>query len=153
MAGGRSADSRVAGDRAIRSGVHAASALDHALGAPDAPREIAERVEAVGVTKARLPLLTVVMLGVLAGGFIGLGALYFTVVVSDPTVGFAAGRVLGGVAFSLGLFLVVVAGDPQHDQAATVGQTPLPANGQRLGKLRQPGSDRRVARHAPVAAR
>jgi formate/nitrite transporter len=51
-----------------------------------------------------------VMLGVLAGGFIGFGALYFMIVASDPTLGFAARRVLGGVVFSLGLLLVVVAG-------------------------------------------
>ncbi len=51
-----------------------------------------------------------VTLGILAGGFIGLGALYFTVVASDPSLGFAASRVLGGLAFSFGLILVVVAG-------------------------------------------
>jgi formate transporter len=74
------------------------------------PNEIAARVENVGVAKARLPLLSMAMLGVLAGAFIGLGALYFVIVKSDPTIGFAAGQVLGGVVFSLGLVLVVVAG-------------------------------------------
>ena len=74
------------------------------------PKEIAERVENIGVTKARLPLLTVATLGVLAGGFIGLGALYFTLVTSDSSLGFAASRLLGGLTFSLGLILVVVAG-------------------------------------------
>ena len=74
------------------------------------PKEIAERVETVGVAKARLPLLPMVMLGVLAGAFIGLGALFYVLVVSDPTLGFAMARVLGGVVFSLGLLLVVVAG-------------------------------------------
>lgn len=74
------------------------------------PKEIAEHVESVGVTKANLPVLSMVALGVLAGGFIGLGAMYFTLVVSDATLGFALSRVLGGVAFSLGLILVVVAG-------------------------------------------
>jgi formate transporter len=73
-------------------------------------KEIAAKVEAVGVTKARLPLLAMCMLGMCAGGFIGLGALYYTLVVSDPALSFAANRVLGGVAFSLGLILVVVAG-------------------------------------------
>ncbi len=63
------------------------------------PREIAERVENVGVAKARLPLLQLAMLGMLAGAFIGLGALYFTLVTSDATLGFAAARVLGGVTF------------------------------------------------------
>lgn len=75
-----------------------------------APAEIAERVETVGVAKARLPLLQTVLLGMLAGAFIGLGALYFLLVSSDNTLSFAASRVLGGVVFSLGLLLVVVAG-------------------------------------------
>ena len=77
---------------------------------PYSPREIAELVENVGIVKARLPLLQLAMLGMLAGAFIGLGALYFTLVTSDATLGFAAARVLGGVTFSLGLLLVIVAG-------------------------------------------
>ena len=75
-----------------------------------APNEIAERVETIGVAKARLPLTTQVVLGILAGGFVGLGALFFTLVTSDTDLGFAASRLLGGVTFSLGLILVVVAG-------------------------------------------
>lgn len=74
------------------------------------PAQIAEKIEQVGVSKARLPLLQMVLLGMLAGAFISLGALYFVLVVSDNTLGFAASRVLGGVVFSLGLLLVVVAG-------------------------------------------
>ena len=74
------------------------------------PRQIAERVQGAGVAKARMPLLPLATLGVLAGVFIGLGSLYFVVVVSDPTLGFASSRLLGGLAFSLGLLLVVVAG-------------------------------------------
>ena len=75
-----------------------------------APKEIAAKVETVGVAKARLPLLTMLMLSILAGAFIGLGALYFVIVRSDPTLGYATAQVLGGVVFSLGLLLVVVAG-------------------------------------------
>ena len=75
-----------------------------------APKEIAARVRDVGVGKARLPLLTLALLGVLAGAFIGLGALMFTLVASDASLGFAASRLLGGLAFSLGLVLVTVAG-------------------------------------------
>ena len=75
-----------------------------------APAEIARRVEEVGVAKARLPLLQTAMLGMLAGAFIALGALYFTLVASDAALGFAATRIAGGVVFSLGLLLVVVAG-------------------------------------------
>jgi formate/nitrite transporter len=75
-----------------------------------APREIAARVSEVGVGKARLPLLTTLLLAVLAGAFIGLGALMYTLVASDASLGFAAKRLLGGLAFSLGLILVTVAG-------------------------------------------
>ena len=74
------------------------------------PKEIAGRVNDFCVVKARLPLLTMWMLGMLAGAFIGLGSLYFTLVVSDASLGFTAARVAGGVCFSLGLLLVVVAG-------------------------------------------
>ena len=74
------------------------------------PKEIAARVETVGVTKARLPLLTMLMLGILAGAFIGLGSLGFVIVKSDASLGFAIAQLLGGAVFSLGLFLVLVAG-------------------------------------------
>jgi formate/nitrite transporter len=74
------------------------------------PRQIAERLEALCVAKAATPLLSLAMLGVLAGAFIGLGALYSVIVLADPSLGLAAKRVLGGVVFSLGLVLVVVAG-------------------------------------------
>ena len=75
-----------------------------------APREIALKVETVGVAKARLPLLQMALLGLLAGVFIGLGALGFVIVKSDATLGYASGQWLGGLVFSLGLLLVVVAG-------------------------------------------
>ena len=75
-----------------------------------APREIALRVEEAGVAKARLALVPLAMLGVLAGAFIGLGSLYYVIVVSDPALPPALQRVLGGLVFSLGLLLVVVAG-------------------------------------------
>ncbi|HEY5637870.1 MAG TPA: formate/nitrite transporter family protein [Burkholderiales bacterium] len=74
------------------------------------PKEIAARVEGVGVAKARLPLVTTAVLGLLAGAFIGLGALYYTLVMSDGSLGFAAARLAGAVCFTLGLLLVVVAG-------------------------------------------
>jgi formate transporter len=74
------------------------------------PREIAGRVNDFCVVKVHMPLLTVSMLGVLAGAFIGLGALMYTLVATDATLGFAASRLVGGLAFSLGLILVTVAG-------------------------------------------
>lgn len=74
------------------------------------PKQIAEKVEQIGVAKARLPLLPMAVLSVLAGAFIGLGALYYVIVRSDPALGFAFRQVLGGMAFALGLILVIVAG-------------------------------------------
>ncbi len=74
------------------------------------PKEIAERIESVGVVKARLPFLSMLMLGMLAGAFIGLGAMNFVLIKSDSSLGFVAGQVLGGLSFSMGLILVIVAG-------------------------------------------
>lgn len=74
------------------------------------PNQIAERVETAGVAKARLPIVPMLILGVLAGAFIGLGALYFVVIRSDPALSFALKQVLGGMAFASGLILVIVAG-------------------------------------------
>ena len=74
------------------------------------PLEIARKVERLGVAKARADTLTLLVLAVLAGAFISLGALLFTVVVTGSSLGFGPTRLLGGVSFSLGLILVVVAG-------------------------------------------
>ena len=74
------------------------------------PREIARRVSEVGVAKARLPVASLLLLGALAGAFIGLGALASVIVMSDAGIAFGVRRLLGGAVFSLGLFLVLVAG-------------------------------------------
>jgi formate transporter len=75
-----------------------------------APREVATRVADVGVAKARLKTLPLLALAVLAGAFIGFGALLFALVLADTTLPWAAQRLLGGLVFSLGLVLVSVAG-------------------------------------------
>jgi len=72
------------------------------------PKEIAARVESVGVAKARQGLLATAMLGVLAGAFIGLGALHYALVMSDASPGFATARILGAVCFTLGLLVALV---------------------------------------------
>jgi len=74
------------------------------------PAEIEEAVEKVGVKKANLPFLASFMLAIVAGGGVGFGALYYTIVASDPTLGFATIRVVGGLVFTLGLVLVLVGG-------------------------------------------
>ena len=74
------------------------------------PSQIAQRVEKMGVTKARADTLTLLVLAILAGAFISLGALFFTVVVTKASLGFGPTRLLGGLSFCLGLVLVVVGG-------------------------------------------
>jgi formate transporter len=74
------------------------------------PAEIKEAVEKVGVKKATLPFLSSFMLAIVAGGGVGFGALYYTIVASDPTFSFASVRVVGGLVFTLGLALVLVGG-------------------------------------------
>lgn len=74
------------------------------------PDEVARRVETMGVGKARADAGTLLILAVLAGAFISLGAVFFTVVVSGSALGFGVTRLLGGLGFCLGLVLVVVGG-------------------------------------------
>jgi formate/nitrite transporter len=75
-----------------------------------APAEMAGRVEAAGIGKVQLPALTTIMLAILAGVFIAFGAMFYTVAITETGLGFGPSRVLGGVAFSLGLVLVIVGG-------------------------------------------
>src|SRR6476620_6673 len=74
------------------------------------PAEIHEAIEKVGVKKANMPFLPSFMLAVVAGGSIGFGALYYTIVASDPDLSFATVWVVGGWVFSLWLALVIVGG-------------------------------------------
>ncbi|TKB67675.1 MAG: formate/nitrite transporter family protein [Nitrospira sp.] len=79
-----------------------------------APAQIAMRVREVGVTKAAMPVLTMFALAVLAGAFIALGAVFFTITMTTGAIGqpsaFGLMRLAGGITFSLGLILVVVGG-------------------------------------------
>jgi formate transporter len=74
------------------------------------PPEVAHRAEAVGVTKGTRDVLSTILLGILAGVFIGLGAMFCTVVTTDSGLGFGLTKLLGGLSFCLGLILVVMAG-------------------------------------------
>jgi formate transporter len=74
------------------------------------PAQVARLVEQVGVKKATLPAVQTLALGVLAGAFIAFGAMYFTLVMTGSELGSGPSRLLGGLAFSLGLILVVVGG-------------------------------------------
>ena len=57
-----------------------------------------------------MPLLASFMLSVVAGAGIGLGGMFFVIVLADPTLSFAWQRLLGGIVFSLGLAIVVIGG-------------------------------------------
>jgi formate transporter len=73
------------------------------------PAEMAARAEDVGVRKARLDSVSLFVLGVLAGAFISLGAVAATTVGAGD-LPFGVARLLSGIAFSLGLILIIVGG-------------------------------------------
>ena len=75
------------------------------------PPSMARKAEDVGRTKAGLGLVTTFSLAVLAGAFIAMGAVFATTVATGGAeLPFGVTRLLAGIAFSLGLVLVVVAG-------------------------------------------
>ena len=78
------------------------------------PPEIAARVCQLGLAKVNTTVPTMVALAVLAGAFISLGALFYTVTITvgneSPALPFGVLRLVGGMTFSLGLILVVVGG-------------------------------------------
>jgi len=74
------------------------------------PKAIATLVRTTGVAKATLSFQQTFVLGLLAGAYISFGGLFYTLAVTGSDLGFGPTRVLGGMAFSLGLVLVVVGG-------------------------------------------
>ncbi len=89
-----------------------------------APADMASKAEAIGVKKASLPFLNMFFLSILAGAFIGLGAIFATtasagsIAIKDAAGGLAFAstlpygviRLITGLSFTLGLILVVIAG-------------------------------------------
>ncbi len=75
------------------------------------PAEMASKAQDIGIKKANLDFLSTFALAVIAGAFIALGAIFFTVAMTGSgSMPWGISRVIGGVAFSLGLILVVVGG-------------------------------------------
>lgn len=74
------------------------------------PHEMAQKAEEVGVSKANMDIEKTLMLAILAGAFIALGAMFSTVVTAGSTLPYGVTRLLGGSVFSLGLILVVLGG-------------------------------------------
>jgi formate transporter len=78
-----------------------------------APKNIAETVaQTVGVAKATSPWLSVFVLGILAGAYVGFGGFLSTTVTFDAAAKLGTGmsKLLGGAVFSVGLMIVVIAG-------------------------------------------
>lgn len=74
------------------------------------PAEMAKRAEASAVRKANRNFVSAFFLAVQAGSFIAFGAALFTHVVHDSTLGVGLTKLIGGMSFSLGLVLVIIAG-------------------------------------------
>ncbi len=75
------------------------------------PSEMALACEIAGASKASRDGMALIVLGVLAGAFIALGAVFMTVVLTGADgLPWGVARLLAGLAFSLGLILVIVGG-------------------------------------------
>jgi formate/nitrite transporter len=78
---------------------------------PPAVPEAALACEAAGVAKAARDAPGLLMLGLLAGAFIALGAVFMNIVLTQAgELPWGVARLLGGLAFSLGLILVIIGG-------------------------------------------
>lgn len=76
------------------------------------PQDIALKAEQIGIDKARRDTLSLFVLGILAGAFISLGAMFATTVLAgaEGVVPFGLAQLAAGLAFGLGLVLVIVGG-------------------------------------------
>jgi formate transporter len=76
------------------------------------PAEMTTKAEDIAIAKTKLSFLQQLLLGVLAGAYIALGAVFSAVALTGTTgvVPFGLTRITAGVTFSLGLILVVVGG-------------------------------------------
>lgn len=76
------------------------------------PAEMASKAEATGIRKAAMPLTIMFALSMLAGAFISAGAFFSTTVIAGAADKLPYGiiRLVAGLAFCLGLIMVIVAG-------------------------------------------
>lgn len=75
------------------------------------PPDLTEAVFTELENKAALPVSSMIVLGMLAGVYIGLGGLFATVALAEAdAMPFGAGQVMAGLVFSVGLALVLIAG-------------------------------------------
>ncbi|MFY0672244.1 MAG: formate transporter FocA [Bacteroidia bacterium] len=74
------------------------------------PNEMAEKAQDIGVAKSKMKFSKLFVLALLAGAFIGLGAIFATTVTTSSNLYWGMTKLLSGLAFSLGLILVIVGG-------------------------------------------
>jgi formate/nitrite transporter len=74
------------------------------------PAEMAKRAEASAIRKANRDVVSAFFLAVQAGSFIAFGAAFYTLAIHDSMLGVGLTKLIGGLTFSLGLILVVIAG-------------------------------------------
>lgn len=74
------------------------------------PSQMASRIDAVAAVKAEYSTAQTFWMGINAGVYIGLGAQFATLVISDSTLHFGLTSIIAGIVFTLGLILVVVGG-------------------------------------------
>ena len=72
--------------------------------------ETEEAVESAGVSKTKQSKSVTFILALFAGAFIGFGALFFLIVTCDPAMTWGPKRFVGGLAFCMGLILVLCCG-------------------------------------------
>lgn len=75
------------------------------------PPDMARKAENVGVLKATKPPFVAFILAITAGMFIGIAFTFYTIVTTgNGEMGWGAGKLMGGLVFSLGLMLTIVNG-------------------------------------------
>lgn len=74
------------------------------------PKQIARSIEESGVAKAQLPVAQLLTLAILAGAFIALGGAFYLSTTSGLAQVDGLAKLAGGIAFSLGLVLVIIGG-------------------------------------------
>ncbi len=75
------------------------------------PHVMAEKAEAAGIAKVKKDPVSLLFSAMMAGAFIGIAFIFYTVVTTgNGDIGWGANKFIGGLAFSLGLVLVVLTG-------------------------------------------
>ena len=74
------------------------------------PEEVANQVVHVGVKKVRFPTIATMMLGLLGGSFISLGALYHIIVLASPSIDQNTAAIVSPFLYSMGYIIAFITG-------------------------------------------